>query len=165
MHYINLTSDALQAHVTLNATKIKTANFQRAQSHVSFNTMINIPPNGMQTVGGDCTPAANANYFMMLTHTHRRGIDATITRKLSDGSMGETLVHTTNWDSPDNILWENPPYLTFKTGEKFHYRCVYKNDRSTTTTVGTSADANEMCMAITYFFPASTPPQCTSDVE
>ncbi len=165
MHYINLGSDALQAHVTLNATKVKAAQFQRAQSQVSFNTAINIPPNGMQTVGGDCPPAANANYFMMLTHTHRRGIDASIKRKLADGSLGETLVHTTNWDSPDNILWENPPYLTFKAGEKFHYQCVYKNDRPTATTVGVSAQNNEMCMAITYFFPASTPPQCSSDVE
>jgi hypothetical protein len=165
MHYINLGSDSLQAHVTLNATKVQAAQFQRAQSQVSFNTAINIPPNGMQTVGGDCVPAANANYFMMLTHTHRRGIDASIKRKLADGTMGETLVHTTNWDSPENILWENPPYLTFKAGEKFHYQCVYKNDRTTNTTVGVSAANNEMCMAITYFFPAASPPQCTSDVE
>jgi hypothetical protein len=165
MHYINLGSTSLQAHVTLNATKVKAAMFQKAQSQVSFNTAISIPPNGMQTVGGDCPPAPNANYFMMLTHTHRRGIDASIKRKLADGSMGETLVHTTNWDSPQNILWENPPYLTFKPGEKFHYQCVYMNDRSTTTTVGTSAANNEMCMAITYFFPAATPPQCSSDVE
>lgn len=165
MHYINTGSDPLTAYVTLNATKIVGTNFQKAQSQISFNTLINIPPNGMQTVGGDCTPAPNANYFMMLTHTHRRGIDATITRKLADGSMGETLVHTTNWDSPENILWENPPYLTFKAGEKFHYRCEYMNDRSTNTTVGVSAANNEMCMAITWFFPAATPPQCTSDVE
>ncbi len=165
MHYINTGSDPLQAHVTLNVNKVTGTQFERAQSQVSFNTSINIPPNGMQTVGGDCTPAAGGKYFMMLTHTHRRGIDASITRKLANGQMGEVLVHTTNWDSPQNILWENPPYLTFQAGEKFHYQCQYKNDRSTNTTVGTSAANNEMCMAITYFFPAASPPACTSDVE
>jgi hypothetical protein len=165
MHYINTGTEPLQAHVVLNVNKVKGTNFQRAQSQVSFNALINIPPNGTQTVGGDCTPAANAKYFMMLTHTHRRGVDASITRKLANGQMGEVLVHTTNWDSPENILWENPPYLTFQPGEKFHYQCKYKNDRATTTTVGVSAANNEMCMAITYFFPASSPPACTSDVE
>jgi len=167
MHYINTGADPLQAHVTLNVLKVKGSQFQKAQSQVSFNTSINIPPNGMQTVGGDCPPAPGANYFMMLTHTHRRGIDASITRKLANGQLGEVLVHTTNWDSPQNILWENPPYLTFNQGEKFHYRCEYQNDRPTNTTVGISATDNEMCMAITYFFPSSgtAPPQCTSDVE
>jgi hypothetical protein len=165
MHYINTGTEALQAHVTLNVNKVKGTQFQKAQSQVSFNGLINIPANGTQTVGGDCTPAANAKYFMMLTHTHRRGVDASITRKLANGQLGEVLVHTTNWDSPENILWENPPYLTFQAGEKFHYKCSYKNDRPTATTVGTSAANNEMCMAITYFFPAASPPQCTSDVE
>ncbi|HEX4341242.1 MAG TPA: hypothetical protein VH062_35275 [Polyangiaceae bacterium] len=165
MHYINTGTDPLQAHVTVNVNKVTSAQFQKAQSQVSFNVLINIPANGMQTVGGDCTPAAGGKYFMMLTHTHRRGVDASITRKLASGQMGEVLVHTTNWDSPSNILWENPPYLTFQAGEKFHYQCQYKNDRSSATTVGVSAANNEMCMAITYFFPAASPPACTSDVE
>ncbi len=30
---------------------------------VSFNTGINIPPNGMQSVSGDCTPGAPARFF------------------------------------------------------------------------------------------------------
>jgi hypothetical protein len=167
MHYINTGTDPLQAHVTLNVNKVAGTDFKRAQTQVSFNPLINIPPNGTQTVGGDCTPAAGANYFMMLTHTHRRGVDASITRKLSSGQLGEQLVHTTNWDSPENYLWENPPYLTFKAGEKFHYQCKYQNDRSTNTTVGVSASNNEMCMAITYFFPSTggAPPACTNDVE
>ncbi|HEX3594535.1 MAG TPA: hypothetical protein VHU80_05520 [Polyangiaceae bacterium] len=167
MHYINTGADPLQAHVTLNAVQVAGTQFKLAQTQVSFNTNINIPPNGTQTVGGDCTPAAGANYFMMLTHTHRRGVDASITRKLASGQLGEVLVHTTNWDSPENILWENPPYLTFQAGEKFHYKCSYQNDRGTNTTVGVSAANNEMCMAITYFFPSTGTgqPLCTSDVE
>src|ERR1051325_2649710 len=166
MHYINLGTDVIHAHVTLNVNQVKAAQFQKAESQVSFNLNINMPANGTQTVGGDCTPPAGAKYFMMPSHTHRRGVDASITRKLANGMMGETLVHTTNWDSPENILWENPPYLTFQPGEKFHYRCSFKNDRAQTTTVGISAANNEMCMAITYFFPAVGNLQsCTSDVE
>ncbi|HEX4339754.1 MAG TPA: hypothetical protein VH062_27790 [Polyangiaceae bacterium] len=160
MHYINTGTDVINAHVTLNIEKVKSAQFQKAQAQISFNTQIAIPPNGMQTVGGDCTPPPGVNFFLMGTHTHRRGIDASITRKLASGQMGEELVHTTNWDSPQAVLWENAPYLTFAAGEKFHYSCSYQNDRASVTTVGDSAANNEMCMAITYFFPAKAGGTC-----
>jgi hypothetical protein len=160
MHYINTGSDPIQVHVTLNVNQVKAAEFQKAQAQISFNTGIFIPPNGMQTVGGDCTPPTGAKFFIMSTHTHKRGIEASITRKLANGMLGEELVKTTNWDAPTANLWFQPPYLTFAAGEKFHYSCTYQNDRSTTVTVGTSAETNEMCMAITYFFPATSGGSC-----
>jgi hypothetical protein len=160
MHYINTGTETVHAHVTLNIEKVKSAEFQKAAPLISFNTQIAIPPNGMQTVGGDCTPPPGANFFLMGTHTHRRGIDASITRKLASGQLGEQLVHTTNWDAPAAVLWLNPPYLTFASGEKFHYSCSYQNDRSQVTTVGSSAANNEMCMAVTYYFPAKSGGSC-----
>jgi hypothetical protein len=160
MHYINTGTTSIHAHVTLNVEKVKSAEFQKAQALISFNSQIAIPPNGTQTVGGDCTPPSGVNFFLMGTHTHRRGIDASITRKLANGQMGQQLVHTTNWDAPQAVLWLNAPYLTFDAGEKFHYSCSYQNDRSQTTTVGQSAANNEMCMAITYFFPAKSGGSC-----
>jgi len=160
MHYINTGTELIHAHVTLNVEKVKAAEFQKAAPLISFNRQINIPPNGTQTVGGDCTPPQGVKFFLMGTHTHRRGIDASITRKLANGQLGEQLVHTTNWDAPAAMLWETPPYLTFAAGEKFHYSCTYQNDRSSATTVGSSAANNEMCMAITYFFPAASGGSC-----
>jgi hypothetical protein len=157
MHYINTTASVIHANVTLNMYKVKAAKFQIAQALVSFNTGIFIPPNGTQTVGGDCTPPPGVNFFIMGTHTHRRGVDAKITRV---GGANETLVETTNWDNPTPGVWETPPYLTFGAGEKFHYSCSYQNDRNAYTTVGTSAANNEMCMAITYFFPATSGGSC-----
>ncbi|HEX3597505.1 MAG TPA: hypothetical protein VHU80_20495 [Polyangiaceae bacterium] len=160
MHYINTGTDVIHAHVTLNIDKVKSAEFQKAAPLISFNTQIAIPPNGTQTVSGDCTPARGVSFFLMGTHTHRRGIDASITRKLANGQLGEMLVHTTNWDAPEAVLWENSPYLTFQSGEKLHYSCSYQNDRNAVTTVGSSAATNEMCMAITYFFPATAGGTC-----
>jgi hypothetical protein len=159
MHYINTTQDTLHASVTLNVN-LATGKFEKAASLVSFNVMINIPANGMQTVGGDCTPGAGSKFFQMLTHTHRRGKLATISRVLANGQMGEELVKTTDWDHPTTNLWGAPDFLTFKSGEKFHYSCTYQNDLDQTVTVGTSAATNEMCMAITYFYPASAGGSC-----
>jgi hypothetical protein len=159
MHYLNTTTAPINAQVTLNMM-FATGTFQKAAPLISFNTSINIPANGTQTVGGDCTPGAGANFFMASTHTHRRGILATINRVLADGTMGEELVHTTDWEKPDLRSYQAAPFLTFKTGEKFHYSCSYQNDRNLPTTVGNSADTNEMCMAVTYFFPASATGSC-----
>ena len=48
----------------------------------------------------------------------------------------------------------------FMPGEKFHYECQYMNDLDQVVTAGPSADTNEMCMAITYYFPASAGGSC-----
>jgi len=154
MHYINTTTKPIDAQVTLNMI-FATGTFQKAAPLISFNVGINIPPNGQQTVTGTCTPGAGANFYMASTHTHKRGVLATIHRVLADGTVGEELVHTTDWEKPDLASWNAVPFLTFKPGEKFRYSCSYQNDRNVPVTVGNSAETNEMCMAVTYFFPAS----------
>src|SRR5437763_17036996 len=118
MHYINTTSNPLQAHVTLNIN-IAHGTFQKAGSLVSFNRNIRIPANGMQTVTGTCTPGAGAKFFFMSTHTHRRGVLSTITRMLANGQLGHELVHSTDWEQPDAPQWGAPDFLTFGQGEKF----------------------------------------------
>jgi hypothetical protein len=159
MHYINTTQETLHAQVSLNVLFAK-GTFQKAASLISYNGGIFIPANGTQTVGGDCTPGAGAKFFYMLTHTHRRGILATITRVLANGQMGEELVKSTNWEIPQEKKWLTAPYLTFQPGETFHYSCDYQNDLDQVVTAGPSAATNEMCMAITYYFPASAGGSC-----
>jgi hypothetical protein len=158
MHYINTTQKPLTVKVTLNIN-LATGTFQKAASLVSFNTGIFLPANGTQTVTGTCTPGAGAKFFLMTTHTHKRGTLSTITRMTSGGQLGAELVRTTNWDDP-TIVHFDPDFATFQPGEGFQYSCSYQNDRASTVTVGTSADANEMCMAITYYFPASAGGSC-----
>jgi Copper type II ascorbate-dependent monooxygenase, C-terminal domain len=159
MHYLNTTSAPINAVVTLNML-FATGTFVKAAPLISFNTGIAIPPNGTQTVTGECTPGAGANFYMASTHTHKRGVLSTIHRLLADGTLGEELVHTTDWEKPDFKQWQASPFLTFKAGEKFRYSCSYQNDRNNVVTVGNSAELNEMCMAVTYFFPASAAGTC-----
>ena len=155
MHYINTTSQPKPGKAMLNI-HLAQGQYERASALVSFNVGINIPANGTQTVTGTCTPGAGAKFFAMTTHTHKRGTLSTIKRQ-----SGEELVHSTNWEFPDSKHWLEPPYLTFQPNEKFTYSCTYQNDRNSVVRVGTSAEANEMCMAITYFFPATPAGSCT----
>jgi len=159
MHYLNTTANPISAQVILNMT-IATGQFQRAAPLISFNTGIAIPPNGKQTVTGDCTPGAGAKFYLASTHTHKRGVLATIHRLLADGTQGEEIVHSTDWEKPHLASWQAEPFLTFKAGERFRYSCSYQNDRNQIVTVGNSAELNEMCMAVTYFFPASATGTC-----
>jgi len=160
MHYINTTSESLQAHIALNVNKVKAAMYQKADAEISFNVGIAVPPMGTQTVTGTCPNVPGANYFLFSTHMHKHGTDATIAVARANGMM-EQLVHTTNWDAPDAKYYSAPPFLTLQGSDHFVYTCSYKNDSSQTVFVGTSAATNEMCMMETYFFPASgTAPRC-----
>lgn len=159
MHYINTGDEALQVQVKLNAI-FATGKFEKAASLISYNTGIFLQPHAAGTASGDCTPGNGAKFFYMLTHTHRRGKLATISRTLASGMMGETIVKSTDWEVPEEKKWLTDPYETFKQGEKIHYECDYMNDLDTLVTAGPSAQTNEMCMAIMYYFPASAGGSC-----
>src|SRR3954464_8251797 len=85
MHYINATTAPMTVQVKLNFD-YATGTFQRAGAFVTYNTQIKIPPGGMQTVNGDCAPPADANFFVMSTHSHKRTLDA-IAAKSMNGVM------------------------------------------------------------------------------
>lgn len=159
LHYINTTEKTLKVQVALNAIFAK-GQFQKAASLVSYNQGIFLQPHAKGSASGDCTPGQGAKFFYMLTHTHRRGTLATISRVLATGAMGETLVKSTNWEVPEEKKWITDPYMTFKPGEKIHYDCEYMNDLDQLVTAGPSAQTNEMCMAIMYYFPASAGGSC-----
>ena len=148
MHYINTTSGALTVQVKLNVERTLSPNPQRAGALVSFNTGIAIPPMGTQTVSGSCSVPAGSNFFILSTHTHKHATLASIT----DQGTGAELVHTTDWENPDTKVWLQAPFYNF-TG-RLGYSCSYQSDQPKTILVGTSAITNEMCMAVTYFFPA-----------
>jgi hypothetical protein len=159
MHYINTGDQALKVQVQLNAI-FATGQFTKAASLISYNTGIYLQPHATGSASGDCTPGKDAKFFYMLTHTHRRGTLATISRVLANGMMGETLVESTNWELPQEKKWITDPFMTFQPGEKFHYDCEYMNDLNQVVTTGPSAATNEMCMAITYYFPGSAGGSC-----
>jgi hypothetical protein len=158
MHYINTTQQAKQVRVWLNMS-YATGSYERAGAFVTFNTQISIPPMGTQTVSGDCAVPDGAKFFTMGTHSHKYTTEALAAR-----ANGEMLVHTTDWEHADSRQWPTP-FLTFTSGEKLHYQCSYQNPKTTTIVVGDSAEANEMCMAVGYYFPAKTNRFCLNSAS
>ncbi len=175
MHFINPGTTVAYPQIKINilfATNVT----QEASTMISFNTSIDIPPAnangpGVQTVKGTCHAPVGANFFMMSTHTHKHAT-AAIINYIHNGETTE-VVHTgplaagasypadqevgsgVDWEHPGIGSWTSAPYLTVQSGDSFTYSCAYSNTSSTAVTVGETAASNEMCMAVTYWFPKS----------
>lgn len=148
MHYINATANDMTVQVKLDVDSA-IGTYQKVGAYVTYNTQISIPPGGQQTVSGDCDVPAGAQFFTMSTHSHKRTTDAQATK------AGQMLVHTTDWAHAAIGKWSAPGFLTFGPNEQLHYQCSYQNDSTNTITEGESAEKNEMCMAVGYYFPAA----------
>jgi hypothetical protein len=158
MHYINTTQAAIQAHVTVNML-FGTGNLTRAGALVAFNTAIDVPPNGMQTVTGTCNIPPTANFFEMTTNTFKHATLATID-KMTNGKVSQELVRTTDPLNPVIATWSSPNFVTFQAGETMQYSCSYTNTGNSPITVGNSAATNEQCVPLGYYFPATTGITC-----
>jgi hypothetical protein len=158
MHFINTGVSPAYPQVKMNFLYAKGVQY-KAAAMVSFNVGIDVPPAtasgpGKQTVSGTCTAPAGSKFFAITTHTHKH---ATITDvNYVTGGKATNIVHTTDWEHPDVGLWNAPNFLTVKQGDQFTYSCSYANTSSSAVLVGETAASNEMCMAIGYYFPAST---------
>jgi hypothetical protein len=162
MHYINTRPEAFKVKVWLNL-EYATGSYERAGAFVTFNTNISMKPGASQTVSGDCAVPDGAKFFTMSTHSHKYTTNAFAARMMN-GVMGDKLVHTTDWEHAQVVDWSTP-FLTLQQGEKVHYECSFVNTSPHQLTVGESAEKNEMCMAVGYFFPAKGTRVCLNSLS
>jgi hypothetical protein len=168
MHYLNITDKVVKAHVVVNGwTFAAGTSYIPAAAFITYNTQIHIDANVAgqapkeADASGACAVPAGVNFFAMSTHSHRRSMHTQVT----DGAA--TMVfESINWEHPGAKTWDATPFYAFK--DKLNYACHYKNDLDQVVTEGPSAQTNEMCMAVGYFFcpagggcsPATKPVFC-----
>jgi hypothetical protein len=150
LHFVNASASKRRAQVFLNLEFADEPPLAEAGALLTYAS-IDIPARAERTVSGVCSPPAGANFFLMTTHTHRRGKLATVER-WAGGAGAEELVRTEDWAHPQVRTWETP-YLRFAPGEQFRYSCSFENPSSQAIIDGPSAELNEMCMAIAYYYP------------
>lgn len=150
MHFVNTSASERRGQVFLNVEFAEGTPLAHAGALLTYAD-IELPPRRERTVGGKCTPPEGVHFFLMTTHTHRRGRLAVVER-WADGAPIEELVRTEDWAHPQVRSW-GPPFLRFLPGEQLQYRCSFQNSSSMTITDGPSAEINEMCMAIGYYYP------------
>ena len=154
MHYINTTESTLMAHVVINGQTYDTGvNYTEAAAFITYAYNISIPAHSPGSAGGSCSTPAGAKFFAMSTHSHKDSIDTQVT----DGST--MVFSSTNWADPGVTHWSEPNFYTFASGT-LNFHCDYMNNTDATIVQGPSAQVNEMCMAVGYFFPATMPVFC-----
>ncbi|HMJ14651.1 MAG TPA: hypothetical protein VK524_24740, partial [Polyangiaceae bacterium] len=149
MHFVNPSSSERRAQVALNLEYAQ-GPIEHAGALLTYAS-IEIPPRAERTVSGTCSPPASANFFMMTTHTHKRGRLASVER-WDEATAGEELVRSEDYAHPQVRTW-GAPFLRFEPGQQFRYSCAFENSSSSTIHDGPSAEINEMCMAIAYYYP------------
>jgi hypothetical protein len=153
MHYLNPTPDPITAHVELHGEYYDAGEeFEPAATFVTYDQSISIPAESSGMAGDACAVPAGSKFFTLSTHAHKR---ATLTR-VSD--QGEMVFESTDWEHPGGRVWTEEPFYEF-TGS-LEYHCEYDNPAAVTVVDGPSAETNEMCMAVGYFFPATEPVFC-----
>jgi hypothetical protein len=157
MHYLNPTLEDLEVVVKVNGETFDPGEeYQRAAAFVTYHTGIQIPAGVGRTafVEGNCRVKSGIQFFALSTHAHKRAVNTAV-------SDGEDLVfESDDWEHPGIHVWDDG--YTFS--GSLHYRCDYVNDRDVTVTTGQSAESDEMCMAVGYFYPAQRPIFCINSL-
>jgi hypothetical protein len=153
MHYLNGSDSPLKAHVTLNAEAHEAgAVFTQTAPYVTYNTQISVGPGATNVVETQtCNVPANVKFWTMSTHAHKQAVKTAV----KDGTA--VAFSSTDWEHPGSATWLATPFFTFASS-KLTYECTYNNigdNKMDTVVSGPSAEKNEMCMAVGYYFPAN----------
>lgn len=156
MHYLNASDQALTPSVTINAHLFEAgATYDKAAAFVTYNTQISVPAGMTGTAGGTCQTPSGAKFFTMSSHSHQFSTET----RISDGQ--NMIVQSTDWEHPEVVNFAAAPFLEMTSGS-LTYECDYFNYSNQTVQTGDSAETDEMCMAVGYFFPADKPVFCVN---
>nr|HEX4312949.1 hypothetical protein [Kofleriaceae bacterium] len=156
LHYLNASDAAITVHASLDANGYPDGTvYTQADAYVTYNTQIDIPPGPGSTasVQGTCAVPDGAKFFTMSTHSHKQSVMT----QVADGSA--VVQTSTDWEHPTETTWGTMPFFSFASGS-LTYSCNYLNETTNEIVTGPSAQTNEMCMAIGYFFPATKSKMC-----
>lgn len=160
-HYINYTSETIDALATINFYTTDPASVEhQAGSFITYKSDFTVPagagigntPEDIQGMTCDVPPAPGGTKFFSLSshmHWHGREFNAW-THDRTTGTDIEKVYTNTDWSDPARLDFEEP--LVLGQNEAFRYSCHYFNDTGSDVHEGPHAD-DEMCMLIGSYYP------------
>ena len=151
MHYLNATDQPLTVSVTVSAEALAPElEYTATAPYITYNADITIPGETINmTFSKTCDTPANATFWMMSTHAHKRARKTVVKNGMPTST--KIAFESTDWEHPGAKAWMATPFYTFD-GDKLTYECTYDNPSTKTIYDGDSAEINEMCMATGYYF-------------
>lgn len=162
MHYLNQTDAPVTAHVDLEAYALaESAQYTPTAPYVTYNFDISIAPGQIGAKATATCPAPPGKFWQMSTHAHKQAVLTEV--KDGDSPMFESK----EWEHPGRALWDTAPFYTSQSGT-VSWTCTYNNigdNKNNTVVQGQSAATNEMCMAVGYYFPATSMQICPANLR
>lgn len=161
MHYLNATDADLVVHVSVSAYALDPgAAYTETAAYVSYNGAITIAPHAVGTVASQtCQQPTGLKFWTLSSHSHKQSVHTDI--KDGTAATGAVVFQSDDWEHPGSMSWMTSPFYTF--ASTLTFECTYNNtgDNANNMIVdGQSAQTNEMCMAVGYYFPATATKIC-----
>jgi hypothetical protein len=128
---------------------------QVAEMVLGGTNAINVPPNGTQTVEGQCGFAGTSTIVTVWPHMHMYGTHMKVTYL---GAAGPQVLHDADYSFSNQKNFPIAP-VTVAAGEKVLVDCTYVNPTALPVTWGDSSKA-EMCFAGLYLYPMMSSLNC-----
>jgi hypothetical protein len=162
MHFFNTTPDPVNGRMSVRADALPAGvAFTPTATYVTYNASIVIPPHAvLHLERNSCPTPAAAKFWSLSMRTHKQGAHLA----LWDG--GTPVFQSDGGEHPGARTFGPPSFYTFGSNE-LTAECRYTNDGDNANReirTGDNPATDEVCMAITYFFPATGPVFCVNDL-
>jgi hypothetical protein len=152
IHYFNYFAENIDV-TGLVEFEVVPADGTREPVHVLFTgeTTLTIPDRTDGYVEESFHPiSASSRVFALTSHTHSRGVYASLHRATDIGDPDAVLLHESHdWAEPPLDFFDPP--LTFGSGAGLWLRCVYDNEDAWEVNFGTGFN-DEMCFLWAYWY-------------
>jgi hypothetical protein len=150
-HYLNATTSAIMAHVTITMTKAAPGTVQQHAGVFFFNNIsalsgMGIPPYTEKTITASYTTTTPINLIYAVAHMHQRSLSLTATYGTT------TLYQTNSWDNAP--FQQYAPAIALPAGTTITWSCDINNDTAQPMVFGESAQTNQMCIFDGQYYPA-----------
>ncbi|HVO29831.1 MAG TPA: hypothetical protein VMV18_03810 [bacterium] len=170
-HYVNASTQDLQAHAEVTLTPMTEKIDAYAGILFFLDTNFSVPPgagiNGSPAYVHDttCPVPAGIHVFRMGSHTHKRGLDVKVWQDDVPVATGKPAVdvsmifENTNWETPAEKDWPDASPLDFGDNQAMHFQCSWQNETNQAIGFGPSANTDEMCIIGAGYWPKVSGPQ------
>ena len=156
IHAVNPTNATLKVQATLEATGYALGTVvTQAESFVTFNSAISIPPMGSSSAVNTCPVPAGAHFSYLTTFSRKKSVQTQVK------DMMTTLFESTDFENPGATTWAQAPFGAF-TSNHVTVQCDYVNVGNNMITAGDSL-SDEACMVLGFHFPATKSRLCINN--
>jgi hypothetical protein len=154
IHFHNPGQEPLVAHAELDGVAYPSGTVVTlADSYVTFDGKIELLPQSSTSESLDCPTPPDALFIRLSTHAHKQAVHTSIS------DQAAVLFESTDFANPGERMWTAPPFQSIS-GDLLTMQCDYVNPTNRTIRTGPSVATDEVCMAVTLYFPSDGAKVC-----